>query len=130
VRAVEYGRLVEDAQKLRPGLTIPADIAQQVASFNLTPRGTFTSRSGPNSLRDWCNANKTAIDTAVGAEVENKALSKLYQFIEANDQRWDVLMAVMEPFRSLLESEGSRREDGLVSQADVLFPLEERLVRE
>src|ERR1019366_4408772 len=45
-------------------------------------------------------------------------------------ERWDVLMAVMEPFRSRLESEGSRREDGLVAQADVLFRLEERLVRE
>ncbi|MGH7294130.1 MAG: hypothetical protein ACRELB_04320, partial [Polyangiaceae bacterium] len=85
LRAVEYGRLILEAKTLRSKLTVPPDIQAQAQALKLPAIGTFTTRSGPNSFRDWCTANKAAVEAAVGAEVDNKGLSKMYQFIDDND---------------------------------------------
>jgi hypothetical protein len=45
-------------------------------------------------------------------------------------ERWDVLMVVMDLFRSRLESEAIRRSDCLVVQADELLGLEVTVFRE
>ncbi len=85
VRAVAYGRLVEDARILRPTLNIPPDIDQLVKQLALPSLGSFTTRAGTWNFKDYCRAKRKEIEAAVGPEVEMKSNSKLYKFIDSND---------------------------------------------
>jgi hypothetical protein len=88
VRAVGYARLVIDAPKTHPGLSIPPNIVAMANSLALPPLGTFTSRStggGLLNFQEYCLSRKSTIEQLLGAEARSQQVSDLYLFITAND---------------------------------------------
>jgi len=84
MQAIGYSRLIQDAMRTRPSLTIPADIRRQL--LTLPPRGQFkaaTATSGSrDSLDDFCRSNRAAITAIVRGEARPQGLMT---FLDTHD---------------------------------------------
>ena len=83
-RAIGYSRLIQDAMRTRPSLTIPSDIRRQL--LTLPARGQFkaaTATSGSaDNLDDFCRSNASAIAAIVRNEGRPDGLMT---FLDSND---------------------------------------------
>jgi Domain of unknown function (DUF4157) len=73
MRAIGYTRLIRDAMITQPRLIVPPAIRSQL--LNLPPRGSFSTQARPPSplvsINDFCNTNRSAINTMIGNENDN-----------------------------------------------------------
>ncbi len=85
MRAIGYSRLIQDAMRTRPGLTIPTAIRSQLLS--LPDRGCFTTSTSPTGCQvnivDFCRTNRGAIRAII--RNENHATTGLKTFLDTHD---------------------------------------------
>ncbi len=85
VRAIGYSRLIQDAMRTRPSLTIPPGVRSQL--LTLPDRGCFTTSATPSgcqvNIDDFC----TTYDSEVRAILrrENDPVDGLKTFVDAHD---------------------------------------------